>query len=59
MSKEMLFEEFNAKGKRLFYTESKECIPPKKDLKQRAEANGYTYKLNGKPYVVLKDEKEK
>lgn len=57
MSEKILFEEFNSKGKRIFFTESKECIPPKKDMEHRSEANGYTYKLNGKPYKVGKSGK--
>lgn len=54
----MLFEEFNSKGKRIFFTESKECIPSKKELEYRNETNGHTYKMDGKDYSVSKKEKK-
>lgn len=43
----MIFEITNGDGKRVFVTESKECIPSMNTLKQMSE-NRYKFKLNGK-----------
>lgn len=42
-----LFEIYNEKGNRLFYTNSEECLPPKEQISSMLNA-GYKFKLNGK-----------
>lgn len=54
----MLFEIFNQYGKRVFYTSSENAVPSKEDLVHRAEACGYTYKLDGKVYKVVEKKKK-
>lgn len=41
-----IFEVFNDKGKRLFFTYEKSCIPPKEQLKAIIK-DGYKIKVNG------------
>ena len=43
----MIFEIINSDGKRVFFTESKSCLPSMDTLKQMSE-NKYKFKLDGK-----------
>jgi hypothetical protein len=43
----MLFEIYNEKGRRLFYTSSEECLPSKEQTNSMLNA-GYKFKLDGK-----------
>ena len=43
----MLFEIYTEKGRRLFYTTSEECLPPKEQINSMLNA-GYKFKLDGK-----------
>ena len=46
----MKFEVFDQNGKRLFWTESEDCVPDKEDLKLMAKVSGYKFRMNGKVY---------
>ena len=43
----MLFEVFNEKGSRVFYTEHEGCLPAAAQIKQM-QKTGYTFKVDGK-----------
>ena len=45
--KNILFEILNSFGKRVFFTEYKECIPPKQQIENMSKA-GYKFKIDGK-----------
>ena len=49
----MLFEVYNEKGIRLFYTSSKECLPPKEQINLMSQV-GYKFKLDGKAMTSKK-----
>ncbi len=46
----MLFEIYNEKGRRLFYTNSEECLPSKEQINSMLNA-GYKFKVDGKPLL--------
>lgn len=49
----MLFEIYSEKGRRLFYTTSEECLPPKEQINSMSKA-GYKFKLDNKTVTIKK-----